>query len=81
MRVKFKAFNTAIAALSLVAAPTVVAAQPIATPLTQPASEKVSGDNAFAGGAGFIVLIFAVVAVGLGIYVAADSDDEPNSPG
>jgi len=81
MRVKFKAFNTAIAALSLVAAPTMAAAQPIATPLTQPASENVAGDNAFAGGGGFIILILAVVAVGLGIYAAADADDQPNSPG
>jgi len=78
--VKFKAINTALAALSLIAAPTIAVAQPIATPLTQPASESVSGDNALAGGAGFIVLIFAVIAVGLGIYVAVDSDDQPNSP-
>lgn len=75
-----KAFYTAVAGLSLIAAPTMAAAAPVATPLTQPARESVDGDNALAGG-GFIIAILAVVAVGLGIYVAVDkSDDEPNSP-
>lgn len=75
-----KAFYTAVAGLSLIAAPTMAAAAPVATPLTQPARESVDGDNALAGG-GFIIAIFAVIAVGLGIYVAVDkNDDEPNSP-
>lgn len=79
-RVK-KALYTAMAAFSLVAAPTMAAAAPIATPLTQPASEKVSGDNALAGGSGFIIAALAVVFVGLGVYVVADkNDDSPNSP-
>ena len=77
--VKLKALYTAMTALSLVAAPTIAAAAPVATPLTQPASESVEGDNALAGG-GFLIAALAVVAVGLGIYAAADSDDEPNSP-
>ncbi|MEG8033634.1 hypothetical protein QP179_19680 [Sphingomonas aurantiaca] len=68
-----------MAALSLVAAPSIAAAAPVATPLTQPATESVDGDNALAGG-GFIIAAFAVVAIGLGVYVAADSDDLPNSP-
>lgn len=68
-----------MAALSLVAAPSIAAAAPVATPLTQPATESVDGDNALAGG-GFIIAAFAVVAIGLGVYVAADSDDSPNSP-
>lgn len=76
-----KAFYTAMAAFSLVAAPTMAAAAPIATPLTQPASEQVSGDNALAGGGGFVVAALAVVFIGLGIYIAIDkNDDEPNSP-
>lgn len=76
---KLKSFYTAMAALSLVAAPSIAAAAPVATPLTQPATESVDGDNALAGG-GFIIAAFAVVAIGLGVYVAADSDDSPNSP-
>lgn len=76
---KMKAFYTAMAALSLVAAPTIAAAAPIATPLTQPATESVDGDSALAGG-GFLIAALAVVAIGLGIYAAADSDDSPNSP-
>lgn len=81
---KYKAFNTAIAALSLLVAPTVAAAQPIATPLTQPAQESVEGDSALRGagfGSGFFVLGLAVIFIGLGIYVAVDKDnDQPNSP-
>lgn len=76
---KLKSLYTAMAALSLVAAPSIGAAAPVATPLTQPATESVDGDNALAGG-GFIIAAFAVVAIGLGVYVAADSDDSPNSP-
>lgn len=76
---KLRSFYTAMAALSLVAAPSIAAAAPVATPLTQPATESVDGDNTLAGG-GFIIAAFAVVAIGLGVYVAADSDDSPNSP-
>ena len=76
---KLNSLYTAVAALSLVAAPTIAAAAPVATPLTQPATESIDGDNALAGG-GFIIAAFAVVAIGLGVYVAADSDDSPNSP-
>ncbi|WP_294327217.1 hypothetical protein [uncultured Sphingomonas sp.] len=78
-----KAFYTALAAFSLVTAPTIAAAAPIATPLTQPATETVDGENALAGGAGFIVLALAIVAIGLGVYVAVDSagdDALPTSP-
>lgn len=77
--VKLKALYTAMTALSLVAAPTIAAAAPIATPLTQPAAESVNGDNALAGG-GFIVAGLAVVAIGFGIFFAVDKDDKPNSP-
>ena len=74
-----KALYTAMTALSLVAAPTVAAAAPVATPLTQPATEMVDGDNALAGG-GFMIAAFAVVAIGLGVFIAVDKDDKPNSP-
>ena len=77
---KLKALYTAMTALSLVVAPTIAVAAPVATPLTQPATESVDGDNALAGG-GFLIAALAVVAVGLGIYVAVDkNDDTPNSP-
>lgn len=76
---KLKMLYTAMAALSLVAAPTIAASAPIGTPLTQPATESVDGDNALAGG-GFLIAALAVVAIGVGVYVAADSDDSPNSP-
>ena len=84
---KFKALSTAVAALSLVVAPTVAAAQPVVTPLTQlaqPASETVQGDNAlFGGGAGFFVLILALGAIGLGIAaspIVGGNGSAPNSP-
>lgn len=78
--VKFKAFSTAIAALSLVAAPTIAAAAPVATPLTQPATESVNGDNALAGGGIFIALL-AVAAVAAGIVVVAtENNDTATSP-
>lgn len=78
--VKFKAFSTALAALSLVAAPTIAAAAPVATPLTQPATESVDGDNALAGGGIFIALL-AVAAIAAGVVVVAtENDSSPNSP-
>lgn len=79
---KFKAFYTAVTALSLVAAPTMAtAAAPVATPLTQPASETVEGDNAaIARGTSFIVLALALIAIGLGIAAAVSGNSRPNSP-
>lgn len=76
-----KALYTAMTALSLVGAPTVAAAAPVrvATPLTQSAEEAADGSSALAGG-GFIIAALAVVAIGIGIYIAADADDSPNSP-
>ena len=72
---KFKGLYTAITAASLLAVPTLASAAPIATPLTQPAAEKVSGDNAAVEGSGLIIALAAVAAVGLGIYVAVDKND------
>lgn len=77
---KFKGIYTAMTALSLVAAPTIAAAAPVATPLTQPASESVQGDNALAGGSGIIIAILAVVAIGAGIAAGVSNHDHPNSP-
>lgn len=92
---KFKVFSTAIAALSLGVAPTLAAAQPVATPLTQsgltqPASEQVDGDSALRGrgdddrrhGGGFLVFGIAVIIIGLGVYIAVHNrhKDRPNSP-
>lgn len=74
---KLKTFSTAFAALSLVATPVVVAAQPIATPLTQPAQESVEGDNALTGGS-LAVALLAVVAAGLGIYAGVDGGNDNN---
>lgn len=80
---KMKSFYTAMAAVSMMVASTASAA--VSTPLTQkavaPASETVSGDNAGIGkGTGFIVLILAIGAIGLGIWAAVDADSSPNSP-
>ena len=82
---RLKALSTAVAALSLVVAPTVSAATPVVTPLTQqnvaPAAETVAGDNAlFGGGAGFFVLVLAIGAITLGILAATKGNSRPNSP-
>ncbi|WP_156363708.1 hypothetical protein [Sphingomonas sp. Leaf357] len=78
---KFKGFYTAMTAASLLAVPTLAAAAPIATPLTQPATEKVDGDNAAVGGSSLIIALAAVAAIGAGIYVAVDKNDtKPTSP-
>lgn len=78
---KFKGFYTAMTALSLIAAPTLAAAAPIATPLTQPATEKVNGDAALRGGSTYIVLFFALAAIAAGIYAAVKNhNSRPNSP-
>lgn len=78
---KSKAIYTAMAALSLVIVPMLAAAAPapVTTPLTQRAGAPVEGDSALAGG-GLIIAALALIAVGIGVYIAADSDDSPNSP-
>ena len=79
---KLKAFSTAMAALSLAVAPTVSAAATVQTPLTQPASEVVEGDNALlGGGVAFFILLFSVGAIALGVTAGVSNDaDAPNSP-
>jgi hypothetical protein len=69
---------TTLAATALVAAP--VAAAPVPAGNLSVAKAARSGSaaikkNELAGG-GFIIAILAVVAVGAGIYVAVDSDDD-----
>lgn len=77
---KFKGLYTAMTAASLLVAPTLAAAAPIATPLTQPATETVDGDNAFAG-VGVVILILAAGAVAGGIAAAtSNTSDTPTSP-
>jgi hypothetical protein len=71
----------ALAATALIAAP--VAAAPLNAANLSVAKSVRSGSalankNELAGG-GFIVAILAVVAIGAGIYIVADSDDDANS--
>jgi hypothetical protein len=75
---KFKGLYTAMTAITLIAAPTLAAAAPIGTPLTQPASETVQGDNAL-DGTEIAVAILAVAAITAGI-VAGTSNNSPTSP-
>jgi hypothetical protein len=81
--VKFKGVFSAVAALSLVV-PTLGAAAPvaprakIATPLTKPAPEKVSGDSAISG-SGIIIALLALAAVVGGALAAGSSTKTPTS--
>ena len=89
-----KALYTGMTALSLVAASILVPAMAVAAPAVAPAARvttpltragtdtgTATGDHdARLAGGGFLIAALAVVAIGIGIYVAADSDDSPNSP-
>ena len=82
---KFKALYAVMAAVSTVTVPTLASAAPIATaakhsparaittPLTQPASEKVDGDNAALSATAIVVLIVAVGAIGAGIVAGTSN--------
>jgi hypothetical protein len=78
----FTKYFAALAATALVAAP--VAAAPINPATTLSVAKSVrtgsasANKNELAGG-GVIIALFAVIAVGLGIYVVADSDDKADS--
>jgi hypothetical protein len=82
--VKFKGVFSAVAALSLVVVPTLGAAAPvaprakIATPLTNPAPEKVTGDSAISG-SGIIIALLALAAVVGGALAAGSSTKTPTS--
>jgi len=76
--VKFKGISAAVAALSLVAMPTLAAAKPVATPLTAPAVEKVRGDNAAMDSSSIVILALAAAAAVAGIVAATSSGDNDN---
>lgn len=83
--VKLRGALAAVAALSLVAAPTVASAAPVAhasAPAVTPASESVTGEDALRGGHGSGVLIgvLAFVLIITGIVIAVKKNDRPNSP-
>ena len=73
----FKGLIAATAAVALMAAPTVAAAQSVEV---APASETVSEGSELRGG--FIIPLIAIVAIILGILAAThdDDDDLPKSP-
>jgi hypothetical protein len=74
--VVFKKVVTAAAAVALLTAPTVAAAQ--AAPAVQPAGETVEGSELRGG---FIIPLIALVAIILGILaLTRDGDDQPDSP-
>jgi hypothetical protein len=78
----FAKYLAALAATTLVAAPVVAAPANPATSLSVAKSVRASSastkKNELAGG-GIIVAILAVVAIGAGIYIIADSDDDADS--
>lgn len=73
----FKGLIAATAAVALMAAPTVAAAQSVEV---APASETVSEGSELRGG--FIIPLIALVAIILGILAAINDDDDnlPHSP-
>lgn len=75
-------YLAAVAATALVAAPVAAAPANSAASLSVAKSVRTgsasANKNELAGG-GVIIALFAVIAVGLGIYVVADSDDEADS--
>jgi glycerol uptake facilitator-like aquaporin len=75
--VGFKGFIAATAAVALMAAPTVAAAQSVEV---APASETVSEGSELRGG--FIIPLIAIIAIILGILAAINDDDDnlPESP-
>ena len=79
-----KVFYAAVAAFSLVTAPTLAMAAPTApvvTPLTQPAKETVSGDSQLRGTPlPFVGLAFIVLTVGLILIINHKGSGNPTSP-
>ena len=74
----FKGLIAATAAVALMTAPTVAAAQ--SAPEVAPASESVDSGSQLRGG--FIIPLVALIAIILGILAAThdDDDDLPHSP-
>ena len=75
-----KRITMGLAALSLIASPTIASAATAAASQPQPAKEQIAGDNAFFGGTGSIVAILALAAIIGGIVAATRGHDRPNSP-
>jgi glycerol uptake facilitator-like aquaporin len=75
--VGFKGFVAATAAVALMTAPTVAAAQSVEV---APASETVTEGSELRGG--FIIPLIAIIAIILGILAALNDDDDdlPHSP-
>jgi hypothetical protein len=75
-------YIAALAATALVAAPVLAAPVNPATNLSLSKSVRTGSasakKNELAGG-GIIVAVLAVIAIGAGIYVVADSDDDADS--
>lgn len=73
----------AVAACSLATTPALAASSASKLSVSQASSARVGTPtdeaNEQAGGFPFLI-VFVVVAVGLGIYAAVDGDDEPTSP-
>ncbi len=79
-----KLATTTLAALSLVAVPTIVSAAPAASKLsvTAPANARIGATTKRANkaiGGGIIIAVLAAAAVIAGIVIASDSNDSPTS--
>jgi hypothetical protein len=77
-----KKYMAALAATALVAAPVVAAPAPASANLSVSKSVRTgaaSGTKSELAGGGIIVAILAIVAIGAGIYIVADSDDDADS--
>lgn len=76
-----KAATAVVAAVSMIALPSMAVAQTAASKLSVASARTgatVEGEK-LAGGS-LIIALLAAAAVVAGVIVAADSDDEPNSP-
>ena len=73
----FKGLITATAAVALMAAPTMAAAQSVEV---APAAESIDEGSELRGG--FIIPLIAIIAIILGILAATNDDDDdlPSSP-
>jgi hypothetical protein len=77
-----KTATTALAALSLVAVPTIAAAAPAVSKLSVAAGQRVGAPVAKsnkAGGSSIIIAVLAAAAVIAGIVIASDGNSKPTS--
>jgi len=76
----FKGLIAATAAVALAATPAIAASNSASALSIAPAAESVDGSE-LDGGANIVVVVLAIVAAGLGLWVILDGDDEkPVSP-